>query len=99
MKVVKLDLLCRQQQAAEGWFRSWEEVPERALTLTIPTLFQIPKLIVSVPGSRKAQVIRRTLQDPITTDCPSTLLRTHPDVTIYLDTDSAAELNGVSVRP
>ena len=99
MKVVKLDLLCRQQQAAEGWFRSWGEVPERALTLTIPTLFQIPKLIVSVPGSRKAQVIRRTLQDPITTDCPSTLLRTHPDVTIYLDTDSAAELNGVSVRP
>jgi glucosamine-6-phosphate deaminase len=56
-------------------------------------------LIVSVPGSRKAQAIRRTLQDPITTDCPSTLLRTHPDVTIYLDTDSAAELNSVSVRP
>jgi glucosamine-6-phosphate deaminase len=99
MKVVKLDPVCRQQQAAEGWFRSWEEVPERALTLTIPTLFQIPKLIVSVPGSRKAQAIRRTLQDPITTDCPSTLLRTHPDVTIYLDTDSAAELNSVSVRP
>lgn len=97
MKVVELDQACRQQQAAEGWFPTWKEVPERALTLTIPTLFQIPKLIVSVPGPRKAQAIRRTLQDPITTDCPSTLLRTHPDATIYLDTESAAELTGVSV--
>ena len=98
MKVVQLDQACREQQAAEGWFPSWKEVPERALTLTIPTLFQIPKLIVSVPGSRKAQAIRRTLQDPITTDCPSTLLRTHPDATIYLDTEAAAELEEMSRR-
>ena len=98
MKVVTLDRECREQQAAEGWFRTWEEVPPRALTLTIPTLFRVPKLIVSVPGSRKAEAVRRTLYDPITTQCPSTLLRTHPDVTIYLDTDSAAELKGVSLR-
>ena len=98
MKVVQLDQACRQQQAAEGWFPTWKEVPERALTLTIPTLFQIPKLIVSVPGSRKAEAIRRTLQDPIATACPSTLLRTHPDATLYLDTESAAELSSVSLR-
>jgi glucosamine-6-phosphate deaminase len=98
MKVVQLDQACRQQQAAEGWFPTWKEVPERALTLTIPTLFQIPKLIVSVPGSRKAEAIRRTLQDPIATDCPSTLLRMHPDATLYLDTESAAQLSTVSIR-
>jgi glucosamine-6-phosphate deaminase len=92
MKIVKLDLTCRQQQAAEGWFPTWQEAPERALTLTIPTVFRVPKLIASVPGPRKAQVIRRTVHDPISTACPSTLLRTHPDVTVYLDTDSAAEL-------
>jgi glucosamine-6-phosphate deaminase len=97
MKMVTLDMRCRQQQAAEDWFQSWQEVPERALTLTIPTLFRIPKLIVSVPGSRKAQAVRRTLEDPLTTDHPSTLLRTHPDVTIYLDVDSAAELSSVSL--
>lgn len=97
MKMVRLDDICRQQQAAEDWFQSWDDVPEHALTLTIPTLFRIPKLLVSVPGGRKARAIRRTLEEPITTDCPSTLLRTHPDVTIYLDVDSAAELNGVSL--
>jgi glucosamine-6-phosphate deaminase len=89
IKVVTLDNMCRQQQVSEGWFKGVEEVPKQALTLTIPTLFRIPKLIVSVPGHRKAEAVRRTLKEPISADCPSTLLRTHPDVTIYLDADSA----------
>jgi glucosamine-6-phosphate deaminase len=95
IKVVTLDGECRQQQVSEGWFKTLEEVPKQALTLTIPTLFQVPKLIASVPGVRKAEAVRRTLQDAISTNCPSTLLRTHPDVTIYLDTDSASELTGL----
>jgi glucosamine-6-phosphate deaminase len=94
MKEVTLDAACRQQQLAEGWFATFEDVPERALTLTIPTLFKVPKLIVSVPGRRKAQIVRRTLEDPISTACPATILRTHPDVTMYLDEESASELNG-----
>jgi glucosamine-6-phosphate deaminase len=97
IKVVTLEDACRRQQVSEGWFASLEEVPKQALTLTIPTLFRVPKLIVSVPDGRKAEAVRRTLEDPIATDCPSTLLRTHPDVTLYLDVDSAAELNGVSL--
>jgi glucosamine-6-phosphate deaminase len=97
IKVVTLEHACRRQQVSEGWFASLEEVPKQALTLTIPTLFRVPKLIVSVPGIRKAEAVRRTLEEPIATDCPSTLLRTHPDVTLYLDVDSAAELKGVSL--
>ena len=93
MKVVTLDDVCRQQQVAEGWFKSRGEVPRQALTLTIPSLFRVPKLIVSVPGIRKAEVIRRTVEEPIVTDCPSTILRTHPDATVYLDADSAARLS------
>jgi glucosamine-6-phosphate deaminase len=96
MKVVTLDAECREQQLAEGWFKTLEEVPERALTLTISTLLKIPKLIVSVPGPRKAQSVRRTLEEPVSTACPATILRTHPDVTLYLDRDSAAQLNGLA---
>jgi glucosamine-6-phosphate deaminase len=95
MKTVQLDILCRQQQAAEGWFNDLEEVPESAMTLTIPALFRIPKLIVSVPGRRKAKIMRRTLEAPIAPDCPATILRTHPDATVYLDEESAAELDGL----
>jgi glucosamine-6-phosphate deaminase len=93
MKVVRLDGSCRKQQAAEGWFESVEEVPESAMTLTIPMLLRVPKLIATVPGARKATIVRRTLEEPISTDCPATILRTHPDATIYLDLDSAAELD------
>jgi glucosamine-6-phosphate deaminase len=95
VKVVHLDSMCRQQQAAEGWFNTPEDVPEYAITLTIPTLLRVPKLIVSVPGSRKAKIMRRTLEEAISTACPATILRTHPDVTVYLDKDSAAQLDGL----
>jgi glucosamine-6-phosphate deaminase len=94
-KVVKLDPMCRQQQTAEGWFASADEVPAEAITLTIPTLLRVPKLIASVPGTRKAKIVRRALEETISTRCPATILRTHPDVTLYLDRESARELDGL----
>src|SRR5262245_176563 len=33
--VVRLDQACRQQQVGEGWFASIDEVPERAITMSI----------------------------------------------------------------
>ena len=97
-KIVHLDAVCRQQQAAEGWFGTVDEVPASAITLTIPALMRVPKLIVSVPGNRKATIVRRTLEEPISTACPATILRTHPDATVYLDMESARELDGISGR-
>lgn len=91
-KIVELDAACRQQQAAEGWFASVDEVAQRAITLTIPALLRVPRLIVSVPGMRKAKIVRRALSEPISTECPATILRTHPNVTLYLDFESANEL-------
>jgi glucosamine-6-phosphate deaminase len=88
-------VVCRQQQVEEKWFANIEDVPERALTLTIPALFRVPRLVVSVPGSRKARIVRRTLEESISTECPATILRTHPDATLYLDREAASELNRV----
>jgi glucosamine-6-phosphate deaminase len=93
MRVVTLDPVCRGQQLAEGWFKSIDEVPPQALTLTIPTLLKVPRLIISVPGARKAQSVRRAIEDPISTACPATILRTHPGATVYLDQNSAADLS------
>ena len=63
VKIVQLDQVCRNQQVEEGWFSTVEEVPERAITLTIPALFRVPQLIVSVPGSA-----RRRLSAALSTD-------------------------------
>ena len=92
VKMVTLDATCRRQQTAEGWFRSIEEVPARAITVTIPALFRVPKLILTIPGKRKASIVKRAFTEPISTQCPATILRTHPDATVYLDLNSAAEL-------
>jgi len=92
VKIVHLDEPCRRQQAAEGWFKTFEEIPPTAITLTMPRLFQVPKLIISVLGPRKASVIRRTFEEPISTKCPSTILRTHEDATIFMDREAATDV-------
>ena len=97
MKLVTLDAECKQQQFAEGWFKTLEDVPSRAATLTIPTLMRVPQLIASVPGPRKTHIVYRALTEPIATACPATLLRTHPNCTVYLDEDSAKELRASSL--
>ncbi len=94
-KIVQLDRMCREQQVAEGWFANIDAVPESAITLTVPALMRVPRLIASVPGPRKARIVRRTLEEPISAACPATILRTHPNATIYLDRESAGELDGV----
>jgi glucosamine-6-phosphate deaminase len=35
------------------------------------------------------------LTEPISTACPATILRNHPDATVYLDDESAAELKSM----
>jgi len=92
VKLVSLDRVCRQQQVNEGWFSDLGEAPTKAITLTIPALFRVPELILSIPGPRKAQIVKRTLNDPISTACPATILRRHSHATLFLDVDSAAEL-------
>ena len=93
VKVVQLDSVTREQQVAEGWFKSLDSVPTQAITLTVPALLRAQKIIASVPGSRKAEIMRRVVEEPISTACPATILRTHPDATVYLDAESAAELD------
>lgn len=92
VRLVTLDTECREQQVAEGWFPSVDAVPKQAITLTIPALVRVPKLIISVPGVRKAKIIRRVIEDEISNACPATLLKTHPDATVYLDDESSSEL-------
>jgi len=92
VKQVTLDLVCRQQQVNEGAFASVAEMPERAITITVPALFRVPELVLSIPGPRKSKIVKRTLYDPISTACPATILRRHPNATVFLDRDAAAEL-------
>jgi glucosamine-6-phosphate deaminase len=88
VRVVTLDHACRQQQVNEGWFPSLDDVPERAVTMTIPAIMRIPELVLSVPGERKARIVQRTIFEDISPRCPATILRTHNNARMYVDNAS-----------
>ncbi|MCL2118237.1 MAG: glucosamine-6-phosphate deaminase [Planctomycetaceae bacterium] len=88
VKIVTLDVPCRQQQVNDGCFPDIGAVPETAVTLTIPALMRGATLICTVPGTTKRNAVRATLYEEFSTRCPATILRTHDDCTLFLDADS-----------
>lgn len=90
VKIVSLDEKCRLQQVGEGHFATFDDVPTRAITVTIPALLTARRVIAIVPEARKAEPVRAALTGPVTTACPASVLRTQDHVTIHLDLESAA---------
>lgn len=92
VKVVELDDVCRAQQVNDGAFAELDEVPRHALSLTIPTLMARPKLFAIAPGPAKRQAIKSTIEGPVATSCPASILRRHPNAHLFIDSDSASLL-------
>lgn len=92
IKVVELDHKCRTQQVNDGCFKQIDEVPENALTLTIPALLSADLIFCMVPGKTKAQAVYDTVTGEITEKCPASILRTHKNAVLYTDVDSAAKI-------
>lgn len=92
VKVVTLDNMCRQQQVHDGEFAHIDLVPQKALTLTIPALMACRIVVGIVPHRPKAQAVHDALRGPITELCPASILRTHPDATLFIDRASASLL-------
>ncbi|NQT26085.1 glucosamine-6-phosphate deaminase [candidate division KSB1 bacterium] len=93
VKIVELDEQCRQQQFDEGWFDSFDAVSTHALSLTIPAIMGSQSISCVVPDRRKAEAVAGAVQGPISTACPASILRSHPDVTLFLDNEAAALIN------
>lgn len=92
--VVELDAACRRQQFTEGWFASIDDVPTRAISMSIHQILQCRKLVVSVPDERKAPAVRCAVEGPVTNQCPASILRSHSDCSLFLDEASATLLTG-----
>jgi glucosamine-6-phosphate deaminase len=92
VRQVELDETCRRQQVHDGAFVRLEDVPLRALSLTVPSILRIPRVVVTVPGSTKRDAVKEALDGPIAETCPASALRRHPRATLYLDEESSALL-------
>ena len=89
VKPVKLDEICRQQQVNDGCFKSIDEVPTHAMTLTVPTLVKAPYLFCIVPAPTKANAVYETLNGSIDEHCPASILRLQENAILYLDDQSS----------
>lgn len=94
VKIVELDPVCRTQQVHDGCFETLGQVPEKAMTLTIPALLRAGKAFCIVPGRAKALAVRNTVLGEIRESCPASVLRRHPDAVLYLDKDSGQLIKG-----
>ena len=92
VKLVELDEACRKQQLGEGWFPTLEDVPKEALTLTIPAILRCKAISCVVPDQRKAEAVYQALYADISTRCPASILRTHPEVVMFLDEAAASKI-------
>ena len=90
--VVALDEVCRRQQVGEGWYPSLDAVPTHAYSMTVPQILAARAIVCVVPDARKADAVAAAVDGPLTPRCPSSILRTHPDCTLYLDPPAAAKL-------
>jgi len=90
VKPVELDEKCRNQQVHDGCFSSIEKVPTHAITLTVPALMAGEYIFCVVPALTKAEAVMHTVKGEISEKCPASILRTHRNAVLYLDTDSAS---------
>src|SRR2546423_6561743 len=56
--VVELDEPCRKQQLGEGWFKSIDDVPRNAISISVKQIMKSKHIICSVPDGRKAIAVK-----------------------------------------
>jgi glucosamine-6-phosphate deaminase len=95
--VVTLDEACRRQQIGEGWFKSLDEVPAQAISMSIQQILKARHILCIVPDQRKAEAVKACVELDVSPMHPASILQRHPSVKLYLDRESSALLHGHSV--
>lgn len=91
--IVHLDEACRRQQVGEAWFADISQVPKRAISMSARQILKANEILAVVPGIRKAQAVKACVEGTISPMLPASILRTHPNATVYLDKNSASLLS------
>ncbi|MBO1001712.1 6-phosphogluconolactonase [Pseudogracilibacillus auburnensis] len=91
--LVNLDDACKKQQVGEGWFKTMDDVPKQAITMSVYQILQSKVIISPVPFSSKAKAIKETMENEKTNKIPATALKDHKDFTLYLDKESSSLLD------
>jgi glucosamine-6-phosphate deaminase len=91
---VELDRKCRQQQASEGWFPTLDDVPTKAISMSVHQIMKSAAIICTVPDRRKAQAVKWTIEGEVSNLHPASILQNHDAAYIFLDKEAASQLSG-----
>ncbi len=89
-RLITLDQITRADAA--GDFDAIENVPKQAITMGIGTIFQAKRIILLAWGDKKADIVKKAVEGPITEQVPASYLQKHPDTEFVLDRQAAAKL-------
>lgn len=80
-------------EANSRFFKSYDEVPKKAITMGMGTIFSANKIILMATGKHKKEAIKKLIEEnTITTSSPATLLKLHKDFTIVVDEELYNEI-------
>lgn len=88
--VVELDDACRKQQMGEGWFKTFDDVPKKAISMGIRQIMKSKVIICTVPDRRKAEAVKNTVKGEISNKVPASILKKHLACHLFLDKAAAA---------
>ncbi len=66
-------------------FNDISEVPTKAVTMGLKSIMNAKKIVLIATGKNKAKAIAALINGPKTEDMPASILKDHPDCTIYCD--------------
>ena len=91
--VADLDDITKDQQFSQGWYKSINDVPSQAITMSIPQILKSEVIICAAFGSGKADIVHSVLSSETTNLIPATALNTHSNCEIFLDAPAASKLS------
>lgn len=94
-RMVTLDDLTRRDASRD--FGGKENVPKKAITMGIGTIFKARQIILMAWSRHKAQIIKKAVEGEISGDVPATYLQLSDNVELVLDADAASELTRFNI--
>ncbi|WP_276496322.1 glucosamine-6-phosphate deaminase [Pontibacter litorisediminis] len=89
-RLVTLDDLTRRDAARD--FGGKENVPTKAITMGIGTIFKAREIILMAWSQKKAPIIKKAVEGEMSSEVPATYLQLSNNVEFVLDAEAASEL-------
>ena len=73
-------------------FNGIDNVPSKAITMGIRTIFNSKRIIMMAWGIQKSHIVKKSVENNITSLIPTTYLQNHKNTTLVLDKECSSEL-------